>query len=426
MRTNWVVIGFVSVLAGLPLAAPANTVVAVVNARILTMAAAGEVPKGTILIRDGKIVGVGARVEIPRGAARIDAAGDTVTPGLMAADTTLGLTEVSSAAATDDAATRSPIVSAAFDVRYGLNPDSVNLPIARLGGITSAVAMPLLGRSGAGRVRLFAGQAAVIKLTNAQNVLFRPQAGMVAEFGEAGARESGGGRGAEMVEFIDDLEAARAYAHDPLAFKDGAPRDLDLSRADLAALGPVVTGNMPVIADAHRASDIRALIAVCRREKIRLILVGAEEGWEVAQDIAAARVPVILNPDADLPTNFERLGATMRNAALLHAAGVEIALTTDDPSHLVSELRYEAGIAVAHGLPYAAALEAITVNPARMFGIDGEVGSLEAGKSADLVIWNGDPLEPLTQPIAVFVNGIRQPLRTRQLDLARRYLAAGR
>lgn len=422
MRTPRLVL-LMLVLAVLPLlstVAVAAGEVAIINAKVLTMTTAGDIAGGVILISNHKILAVGKHMDIPTGARVINAAGDIVTPGLVAPDTTLGLTEIGSVSGTDDAMTASPLISAAFDVQYGLNPDSVTLPVARLGGITSALAMPSLRTGKDSKVRLFAGQAAMIRLTGSPDILLRSQVGMVLELGESGARDSGGGRGAEIVELLDDLNAAREFMRN----RNTSTQDLGLSKADLAALVPVVQGRMPVMAIVHRAADIRTIIQIAKAQKIKLILVGAEEGWKVAHDIAVAHVPVILNPNADLPADFELLGATMRNAALLHAAGVEIAISGSDPSHLVSEMRYNAGIAVAHGLPYAAALEAITSAPARIFGVDGLVGSIGAGKDADLVIWNGDPLEPLTQPVAIFIRGTEQPLTSRQLDLARRYTEA--
>lgn len=407
------VLAFLAATIFLSSAGLAQEYFAITNAKIMTMTSAGVVDNGDVIVRDGKIVSIGKGLQIPVGATVIDAHGGVVTPGLIAADTGLAINEIGSVAATNDARSRSANVSASFDVQYGLNPATVNLPIARMEGITNAVAMPLPGANGPGDRNLFAGSAAMIRLVDAPDILVRPGIGMVVDF-------DGGGLGTKIVEFISDLEAVRSISNAATPKADVA-RHFDLSPSDLRALIPVVEGEMPVIALVNRAADIRTVIAVAKKEKLKLILVGAEEGWKVAADIAAANVPVILNPNADLPKDFDRLGATMKNAAMLNAAGVEIALSTDDPTHLVGELRYNAGIAVAHGLPYRAALQAITLNPAAMFGIDGQIGSLAVGRNADLVIWNGDPLEPLTQAIAVFINGVKQPLTSRQLDLARRY-----
>jgi imidazolonepropionase-like amidohydrolase len=142
----------------------------------------------------------------------------------------------------------------------------------------------------------------------------------------------------------------------------------------------------------------------------------------VADQIAAAGVPVILDPLTDLPSRFETQGSTMENAARLQRAGVQIAIAGDRTGHYARQIRYNAGNAVANGLPWNEALKAITINPARIFGVGDRFGSLEVGKDADVVIWNGDPLEPMTQPVAVFIRGVEQPMTSRQIELRDRYM----
>jgi imidazolonepropionase-like amidohydrolase len=182
---------------------------------------------------------------------------------------------------------------------------------------------------------------------------------------------------------------------------------------------------MPLIVKVDRASDIVEMLDFARAHGLRLVLDGVAEGWRVADRIAAARVPVIVDGYANLPNSFAELGATAENAARLNAAGVTVILKAGSGvAHRARELRYGAGNAVANGLPYSAALAAITINPARAFGVGDRVGSLEPGREADLVLWSGDPLEPLSQPRAIFVRGVEQPLRARSLDLRDRYLPA--
>jgi imidazolonepropionase-like amidohydrolase len=181
---------------------------------------------------------------------------------------------------------------------------------------------------------------------------------------------------------------------------------------------------MPLIVGAHRAADIREVLKLAREYRLKIVLAGAEEGWMVADEIARARVPVLLNPTANLPSSFEARGSTMENAARLHAAGVTIAFANTDGGHRARELRYNAGNAVAHGLPHRAALAALTINPARIFG-ESKIGSIERGKQADIVVWTGDPLEPTSQPIAILIKGVRQPMDSRAEELARRYRSLG-
>lgn len=421
---------FSTVLAGLlaasAIAAPAlaGPATAIVHARLLTMGPAGEIADGAVIIRDGKIVAVGANLTPPAGATVIDAKGAVVTPGLFAANTVLGVREVNSVKGTDDAKSASSELGAAFEPQYGLNPETTLVPIARLGGVTRAIVVPAPGGDGEGGGgddgggSLFAGQAFAIRL--AGDLLFKPRLAVAMSFGENGA---GGSRGAEIGLLRARLDEVRFYKQNRAAYDRGETRALALSREDLEALIPVVEGREPLLVTVHRASDIRQVLAFAREQRLRVILNGAEEGWRVAADIAAAKVPVILNATADLPRNFEIVGASLENAARLRAAGVEIAIVSPDPAHRVRELRYEAGSAVAQGLPYGAALEAITVAPARIFGLADQLGSLQPGRVADLVVWDGDPLEPRTLPTAIYIDGIVQPLRSRALDLRDRYEA---
>lgn len=391
---------------------------AIVNAHIYSMGPAGEINSGTVLIRNGKIVAVGANVSVPSGADVIDAKGQIVTPGLYIASTNLAALEVDLVDSTVDTATKNKTLSAAFDIQYGIDPMSTMIPIARLAGITRAMVTPGY-EGGDGRELLFAGQGAVISLGEGAKTVARPQAAMLLELGESGASRAGGARGALVTALKADLADVRWYMRHPGSFNFGSARDLRLSKTDLDALIPVVRGRMPLIVVVHRASDISGVLKLAKEQGLKIVLQGAEEAWVVADEIAKARVPVILRPTTNLPSNFEQRGATMENAARLHAAGVSIAFAGDD-GHRVREARYAAGNAVAHGLPYRAALEALTRNPARMFG-DTATGSLERGKNADVVIWNDDPPQPLTQPEAVFIDGRLQPTDARTQDLAKRY-----
>ncbi|WP_312220732.1 amidohydrolase family protein, partial [Brevundimonas sp.] len=272
---------------------------------------------------------------------------------------------------------------------------------------------------------LFAGQAAVIKLGGA-DILVKPRVAMVAPFGEAGKAVAGGARGAEFVLFKETLAEVRTYARNKAAYDRAALRDLSLSRADLEALIPVAEGRMPLIVTVNRAADIQQVLRLAREEGVKIILDGAAEGWLVAGEIAAANVPVLLHPITNLPSNFEMRAARMQNAAALNAAGVVIAIKGNEGSaHRARDIRYNAGNAVSHGLPFAAAIQAITVNPARIFGFDGQFGELKAGAAGDVVVWSGDPLEPLSQPSAVLIDGVEQPLQARNLLLRDRYRTGG-
>jgi imidazolonepropionase-like amidohydrolase len=433
--------GALAALALTATTARAETV-AITHARILTAGPAGEIAQGTLVIRDGKIAAVGATAAIPAGARVIDAAGGVVTPGFFATNSLLGAVEVASLG--NDLTVNNPDMGAAFDVQYSLNPESILLPVARLAGLTSAIVVPRSsadrggdedegdeltaggGDSGPRSHALFAGQAAVIDLAKGEDILVRAKVGMVIPFGQAGASVAGGARGAEIVALKAALQDVRDYMKNKAAYERAGYRTLPFSKADLEALIPVVQGKMPIIAVVHRASDIRAVLKLAREENLKVILSGAEEGWLVAGEIANAHVPVLLNPLEDRPESYEMLASTMDNAARLQAAGVMVAIEATGGSFRARETRYDAGNAVSHGMPYAAALAAITINPAKIFGVADRTGSLEPGKDADVVIWTGDPFEPLSQASAVFIHGQAQPMTSRQLELRDRYKDLGR
>lgn len=437
MRIKTLLAGAVAALA---LTGPALAQdVAITGGRVLT--GTSVIENGTVVIRNGKVVSVGTG-GAPAGLRVIDARGKIVTPGFVAVDSGLAGTEVGSVRGTNDLANRANTLTAAFDLSYGLDPWSFTLPVARLGGVTRAVVTPQHGGSGGGHSHddsdfagaghggfqspgLFAGQAAVIKLGGA-DILVKPRVAMVAPFGEAGATVAGGARGAEFVLFKETLAEVRAYARNKAAYERADMRALSLSRADMEALIPVANGAMPLIVTVNRASDIQQVLRLAREEGVKVILDGAAEGWLVADEIAAAKVPVILHPTTNLPSNFEMRAARMQNAAALNAAGVVIAIKGNEGSaHRARDIRYNAGNAVSHGLPFAAAIQAITVNPARIFGFDGQFGELKAGAAGDVVVWSGDPLESLSQPSAVLIDGVEQPLQARNLLLRDRYRTGG-
>lgn len=437
MRIQTLLAGAVAALA---LTGPALAQdVAITGGQVLT--GTSVIENGTVVIRNGKVVSVGTGAA-PAGLRVIDARGKIVTPGFVAVDSGLGGTEVGSVRGTNDLANRANTLTAAFDLSYGLDPWSFTLPVARLGGVTRAVVTPQHGGSGGGHSHddsdfagagaggyqtpgLFAGQAAVIKL-GGSDILVKPRVAMAAPFGEAGATVAGGARGAAFVLFKETLAEVRTYARNKAAYDRAALRDLSLSRADLEALIPVAEGRMPLIVTVNRAADIRQVLRLAREEGVKVILDGAAEGWLVADEIAAAQVPVLLHPLTNLPSNFEMRAARMQNAAALNAAGVVIAIKGNEgAAHRARDLRYNAGNAVSHGLPFAAAIQAITVNPARIFGFDGQFGELKAGAAGDVVVWSGDPLEPLSQPSAVLIDGVEQPLQARNLLLRDRYRTGG-
>ena len=440
MRLRTLILAAVSA-AALATPAFAQQLTAITGGRVLT--GTSVIENGVVVIQNGRVISVGTGAA-PSGARIVDARGKVVAPGFVAVDSGLGGSEVSSVGGSDDLSNGANSISASFDVSYGLDPWSFTLPVARLGGVTRAIVVPNhpggsgghehqddsdfagVGDGGYQSPSLFAGQAAIIHLAEGTDILVRPRVAMVAPFGEAGAGVVGGARGAEFIQFKETLAEVRLYARNKAAYDRAGLRDLSLSRADLEALIPVANGTMPLIVTVHRAADIQQVLRLAREEGVKLILDGAEEGWLVADQIAAAGVPVLLNPIANLPGNFEMRAVRMQNAAALDAAGVLIAIKGNEGSiHRARETRYNAGNAVSHGLPYDAAIEAITVNPARIFGMAGQFGELRPGAAADVVIWSGDPLEPLSIAETIFIGGAEQAPTSRQFLLRDRYARGG-
>jgi imidazolonepropionase-like amidohydrolase len=432
-----------SAACALAFPAAAETV-AIVNARIEPVSSAA-IPSGTLVIKDGKIAALGASVQVPAGARVIDAKGGVVTPGLIAPSSNLGASEISAVRETRDDGTGSAL-SAAFDISYAINPASTFLGLARDGGITGSAVTPILsgtgggahehaddgvveemtaGAHGDGDPPLFGGQAAFIRLkAGSPDIVEASKLAVTVSMGESGARSAGGSRGANLILIRSALEDARAFANRRAAFEQGATRDFGLSRLDLAALIPVVQGKTPLLIRVSRAADIRQALKLAAEEKVKIVLEGVEEGWMVAAEIAKAGVPVILDPQADLPDSFETLGSRLDNAARLHAAGVSVAINGSRDFNNLRQERLNAGLAVANGLPYPAALAAVTLVPAKIWGQADKVGSLEVGKVADVVVWNGDPLETTSWPTAVLVGGVEQPKDGRHQQLKARYAAS--
>lgn len=399
-------------LAGVPVSAQS---VAITNAKVYPIAGA-PIERGTVVITNGRIAAVGADVAVPNGARVIDATGKIVTPGFMDSATGLGTVEIGADEGANDQRTNLDRITTAFNVADNLNPFSTLIPVTRVEGITRAVVEPGNGRS------LFAGQGIVVTLaTDGDSMkIERNPAAMFAVLGARAAQLSGGGaRSAAILAFKEALEDAKDYAANRAAYNSAQRRPYSLSRLDLEALLPVVRGQEPIVIDVDRASDILTTLRLAREYNLKLILAGVAEGWMVAPQIVAAKVPVIIDPMRNIPS-FEGLGITLENAARLSKAGVNVVFASFD-SHNSRNIKQEAGNAVSYGMPYDAALRAVTIAPAKLWGIDDHYGTLEPGKAADVVIWSGDPFELTTVAEHVFIDGREMSQDTRQEQLFRRY-----
>jgi imidazolonepropionase-like amidohydrolase len=376
-----------------------------------------EIENGVVLLESDSIRAVGPRSEvpIPTDARRVDASGQVVTPGLIDVGTATGLIEVSAVGSTrDNALYTDAAIRAAFRVTDGINPNSVVIPVTRLGGVTTVASIPSGGA--------IAGQGAVIDLHGASlsEMLVADEVAMYASFNPNGADDAGNARGGLAMRLREAFEDARFYAENPEAYRRGATRPLSLSRLDLEALSRVLSGEMPLVVRASRASDIDAALRLADEFDLDLRIHGGEEAWMRADRLAEADVPVVVKALSNLPTKFDRLGTRFDNAAKLHEADVPVVLSTFD-THNARNLRLEAGHAARHGLDWDAALRAVTLAPAQMLGIDESHGSLTPGKAANVVVWSGDPFEPLTSVEHVFIDGEEMPDDSRQKRLLRRY-----
>ena len=396
-----------------------------------------KIANGTVVIRDGRIAAVGARVPVPAGARIIDARGKIVTPGLINAYTQLGLAEVGAERSTHNDRAHD-VVAADFRAWEGVFSRSAYIASTREDGITSVGVMP----SG----RFVAGQGAVLDLTDgvASEMLRRGPVGMVATV------ETNGFNGGDQDEATDDETAgpggdvpppasraeafaqlrevlgdARWYAAHRTRYDAGASRALSASRVALEAMIPVAQGRQPLLLSANRVDDIDAAMRLAREENVRVVIVGGEEAWELAPRLAAAHVAVLAGAMNNIPQTFDMLAARQDNVALLRRAGVQVAIVGngggDEQVFNARNIRYEAGNAVAYGLSHDEALRAVTLGPAAIFGVADHVGTLAPGMDANVVVWSGDPFEFSTNAEHVFVRGREYRDRSREDELTGRY-----
>ena len=401
------------------LAAPLHAqTVAITNARVHTISGA-VIERGTIVMRDGRIAAVGADVTVPSGARIIDGTGKVVTPGLLDSSTGLGTIEIDADAGSNDRSATGDHITAALNAADNLNPYSTLLPITRVEGITRAIVAPASGST------IISGQGVLIDLgtEGASISIHRNPVAMYAVLGAAGAGRAGGSRSAAILRLREALQDADDYVANRAAFERAQRRDYALSRLDLEALAPVVRGQLPLVVAVDRAADILSAIRLVSEFDVRLIISGGAEGWMVARDVAAAGIPVIINPMTNIPS-MESLGITLENAARLHAAGVRVVFASFD-SHNSRNLKQLAGNAVSYGMPHDAALRAVTLTPAEVWGVFEQYGSLEVDKDADIVVWSGDPFELTTTVEHVFIRGREVSRDTRQQQLFERYRRIG-
>jgi imidazolonepropionase-like amidohydrolase len=413
---------------------------AIVNGTVALGDGSEPIPNGTVVIRNGRIVAAGGmRFRLPADAQVIDATGKWVTPGIVAGFSRLGLAEVDLTAAGDegggatdtsgsaDDTTQNGPFNAAIDVVPALNPLNTTIAVNRADGVTRALVAPSAGRN------IFAGQGAVIDTGADMDPVTAPRKFQFVELGQTGAEKAGGSRASSHILFRNALREAAELSRfaRPIAVRRQRSEDVLLTRFDAAALVPVLQGRQYLIVHVERASDILQVLALKQEfPALKIVLVGAAEGWLVADRIARARVPVIASAVDDLPASFEQIAATQSNVGRMRLAGVEVSIgmiDDNDTRNLFMERQYAGNlvglqkIPGATGVSWGEALAMITSKPAQAIGMGGEIGSLAAGRRADVVIWSGDPLEGTSAAEQVYIDGVRQPLDTHQTRLLQRY-----
>jgi len=435
-----------------------NGTIAITGGKLLTVSH-GTIENGVLIIANGKITAVGAadKVSVPSDATVVDARGMTVYPGLIDPDSTLGLTEVGSDQNSNDLSEPSDEIMPHMHVADAFHGETELIPVARLNGVTNAVVAP-------GTEDSVAGQDIFIQLAgrDREAMILGRDVALAMNYGAEQRRR--GGRGGARGEFpstrmglitqlrqnlldAQHYEASRDAAEkkkDKAADKEankGSDKDADKSSdkgtdkgsdkpferdLKMEALLPYLHGQRPVVIGVYESYDIETIMKVAQEFHLKVILNHVTHSQEILDEIAAWKVPVIVGPIYDFPRANERFDAVYTLPAELAKRGVKIAISSAEAggpggAHSVRNLPYAAGFAAAYGLPYDEALKAITLNVAEMFGYGDKLGSLDVGKTANVVIANGDPLDVRTDVKQVYIDGVAQPMVSRQTRLRDEY-----
>ena len=423
-----------SALAGFTLAAPLSgqaqpsnvpsfrpSVFAITNATIVPVTGP-RIASGTVVIQDGKIAAVGASVTVPAGAEVIDGKGFFVYPGLIDSGTRLGLVEIGSVPGGQDTQELGQF-NPADAALTAVNPHSVHFPITRANGVTSVITSATGG--------LIQGSAALIDAAGwtPDQMAESGRVAMVMTYPRiAGRGRFGGGRfggqqqgdpaeaqSRQVRELFDYLRNAKAYN------ERANPARQNLA---YAALGPALRGEAPVLFDVETEGQIRGVLALADSFKLKVVLRGATDAWRLADTLAARKIPVIVGPLTEVPEGDAPYDAVYANPGVLAKAGVQIAFQSGDGGEGdARNLPYNAALATAYGLDPEEALRAVTINPARIWGVAGRLGSIEPGKVANLFVATGDPLDVRTQVKHVFIRGELQPWNDRHTTLYNQFKA---
>ena len=346
----------------------------------------------------------------------IDATGKILTPGMIATDTEIGIVEIGALSVTRDDSSK--MYKIGFSIYDAFNPNSTLIPWNRSNGITSTLTLPQNTSSPIGGLGSYFVLDSKLQISGTKDMV------MIGRVGGSSSRS----RAEHFAQIEDLLILAKSLTKNDMdsdlelsdLIDDWSVSDaMNLHPRDLRALYNLVNNDLPLIMKSHRASDLLKLIELKDKYNLNMIIMGAQEAGLIAEEIAESKIPLIINPINNIPGSFDELASNINMAKRLEDAGVELMFNAprDHNYHLI---RQGAGVAVANGMSYAGALKALTSTPANVFGINGR-GTIEAGKVADLIIWDADPLEPSSMPDYVFINGENIDLTTRSSRLRDRY-----
>lgn len=387
-----------AIIAGLMCSFSAlSEMVAITNTTVYTGTDDGVLTNVNVVIEDGKVVAFNPpSLEVDR---TVDGQGRILTSGFIASMNRIGLVEVSAVATSRDGKPKKG--GAGFDASMAFNPESSLIPFARKGGITQAVVSPRKSDD------IFAGQTFNVDLTSEFDSIVATNTSVVANFGGESKQSRAVTLNALKTRLTGRVNHTKSDKKEP--------------SADDQALDKLLAKEVPLVAYAARASDILHLINMKKQFDFNLIIANGNGAVKVKSELAAANVPVILGGLDNLPSNFDTLDSSLSNAGILEKSGVKVIFSIAD-SHMIKNLRYEAGSAIANGMSVQGALAAVTKNVADAFGIEG--GTVEVGAPANLVLWSGDPFEISSKVAVLWINGKEMSTESRQDKLRDRYTSS--
>jgi len=376
---------------------------AITHATIHTVTAQGVLEDATVVVEDGKVIAINPATVVAD--TIIDAQGKILTPGLIGSMNQLGLVEVGAVSRSRDAGDEKADIT--FDASLAFNPRSTVIPYSRKGGITSNVVAPHGGDD------MFKGQTFVADLSGEFDSVRLSNNNVVIDLGA----KSKGSRALALQKLQFELEGATKQL--AKAKNTKTKKEAKEPSRQAQVINALLNGDKALVAYADRATDLLVLLQLKKQFSLDLVLVGAADAVLVAKEIADAEVPVVMAALDNLPSSFDSLHASLKNAAKLTAAGVDIVLTVDGDTHNLYQLRFHAGNAIANGLSRDAALASVTANVAEAFNLDS--GTIAVGKTADLVLWSADPFELSTKVEHIWIAGKEYSTKSRQDALRDRY-----